>query len=123
MDRPMNDRHRDYRDRDEYENRDDRRRDDRDRPRRRESAVPCPRCGSREQRGAAWPWYLGTLGAMMARPVICEDCDLEFDYKKPEADWKSRRVKLALLINGIGGLGILSVVGLLVVWLYYTMGR
>ncbi|MBY0458777.1 MAG: hypothetical protein K2V38_15680 [Gemmataceae bacterium] len=106
---------------DEYE--DDR--DSRDRPRRRpraNSAVPCPECGSRSVRPGPWPWYLGTVGALVCKAVICNDCDHEFDTKKPAANLATRKRNLAIIINGIGFLGIATVIGLLVLWIRYTMG-
>lgn len=75
--------------------------------------VACPKCGGGSLRAGAFPWYLGTIGSICCRPVICNSCQLEFDMKKPQADWKKRSVNLCLLINGIGAVGILIVVGLL----------
>lgn len=95
-----------------------------DRPRRRGgSGVPCPECGSRSQRSGPWPWYLGTLGAMLCRAVICNDCGHEFDAKKPRANLASRKRNLAIIINGIGALGILLVIGCLGYWVMLTMKR
>jgi hypothetical protein len=58
---------------------------------------------------------------MLCRAVICNDCGHEFDAKKPSADLPSRKLHLALVINGIGCLGILCVVGVMalyIMWLY-----
>src|SRR5258708_4875045 len=38
------------------------------------SSGGCPECGSNYLRPGPWPWYLGTIGAMLCRAVICEDC-------------------------------------------------
>jgi hypothetical protein len=110
---------------------DDRRRrdddDDRDRrPRRRrrgggDSSVPCPKCGSRSLRDGPWPWYLGTVGAIVCRAMICNDCDHEFDLKKPHANLATRKRNLAIAINGIGLLGIIAVLGGLALWLMHVM--
>lgn len=97
-----------------------------DRPRRRKrggGGVPCPKCGSTSQRGGPWPWYLGTVGAILCKAVICNDCDHEFDAKKPQADLATRKRNLAIGINGCGLLGILGVIGLLVAWIAFTMGN
>lgn len=116
---------RDRDDDDDYDDSPRRHRDheDDDRPRRRRggSGMPCPQCGSRSQRPGPWPWYLGTVGAMLCKAVICNDCDHEFDAKKPQANLASRKRNLALLINGIGGLGIIFVFGCLGVWIMMTM--
>ena len=99
--------------------------EDDDRPRRRRtgSGVPCPQCGSRSNRPGPWPWYLGTAGAVLCRAVICNDCDHEFDAKKPSADLPSRKRNLAIGINGCGLLGILGVFGLRALWIGVVMGR
>jgi hypothetical protein len=57
----------------------------------------------------------------MCKAVICNECGHEFDLKKPQANLASRKRNLAIVINLIGGIGILAVIGLLVVWLMYTM--
>ncbi len=75
---------------------------------------PCPKCGSTLQRSGAWPWYLGTVGAMIVKAVVCTQCGHEFDARKPEADFHARKRNLALVINGIGLAGIIAVIGLLV---------
>jgi hypothetical protein len=113
---------------DEEDDRDERddERDERPRRRRRRpppenTSVPCPKCGSRSVRPGPWPWYLGTVGAMMCRAVICNECDHEYDEKKPQADLATRKRNLAIGINAVGGLGIVLVIGLLVVWIMYTM--
>src|SRR5260221_12422285 len=96
---------------------------DDDRPRRRrrprgyDSDVPCPNCGSHDRLPGDWPWYLGTVGAVICRPVICNSCDHEFDEKKPAADLAKRKQHLLFAINGIGLLGIVAVVGGLILWL------
>jgi hypothetical protein len=99
--------------------------DDDDRPRKRRNEVntkvPCPQCGARSVRSGPWPWYLGTVGAIMCKAVICNECGHEFDLKKPQANLASRKRNLAIVINLIGGIGILAVIGLLVVWLMYSM--
>lgn len=103
--------------------------DDDDRPRRRRrrggsmTSVPCPRCGSVSNREGPWPWYLGTVGAVMCKAVICNDCDHEYDAKKPQADLATRKRNLAIGINGCGFLGILAVFGLLALWIMVVMKR
>ena len=82
--------------------------------------VPCPRCGSRAVRPGPWPWYLGTIGAMFVSAKLCTQCGHHFDARKPEADFRQRKLRLALLINGFGGLGILIVVFLVGLVVYYT---
>jgi len=76
--------------------------------------TPCPKCGSPLQRAGAWPWYLGTLGAMMMKAVQCAQCGHEFDAKKPQANLATRKRNLAILINGLGLLGIVAIIGGLV---------
>ena len=109
--------------RDEYD--DDYDDDEDDRPRRRRRSrggdVPCPECGCRSSRPGPWPWYLGTVGAMMCRAVICNECDHEFDANKPNADLATRKRNLAIGINAVGLLGIVAVVGGLVFWLSRVM--
>jgi hypothetical protein len=105
---------RDYREEPDYDIR---------RPRRGGSGIPCPECGSRSHRAGPWPWYLGTVGAMVCRAVICNDCDHEFDLNKPHADLAKRKLNLALAINGVGLLGILGVIGLLVAWMYMVFSQ
>ncbi|HEY1186609.1 MAG TPA: hypothetical protein VGE74_03080 [Gemmata sp.] len=98
--------------------------DDR-RPRRRRSRentdVPCPECGARSNHAGPWPWYLGTVGALMCRAVVCNECGHEYDEKKPHANLATRKRNLAIVINGVGFLGIVSVVVLLGLWIAYTM--
>jgi hypothetical protein len=53
--------------------------------------VACPRCGSRCMRSGPWPWYLGTVGAILCRAVICNDCGHEYDANKPHADLATRK--------------------------------
>lgn len=77
------------------------------------ASTPCPRCGGRSHRAGPWPWYLGTLGALLVKAVVCNQCGHEFDARKPHADLKQRKFRLALLLNGIGGAGILLIIGLL----------
>ncbi|HKB04562.1 MAG TPA: hypothetical protein VKD90_20230 [Gemmataceae bacterium] len=104
-----------------------RRDDDDDRPRHRRprneenTNVPCPKCGARSVRSGPWPWYLGTVGAILCRAVICNECGHEYDEKKPHAHLPTRKRNLAIVINVIGLLGILLVVGGLVAWLMYAM--
>jgi len=95
--------------------------DDRPRKRRRNTDVPCPECGGYSVRSGPWPWYLGTVGAMVCRAVICNECGHEFDEKKPQANLASRKRNLAIVINLIGGLGILAVIGGLVAWCMYIL--
>ena len=99
--------------------------DPNDRPGRRRARentnVPCPRCGARSVRSGPWPWYLGTVGAVLCKAVICNECGHEYDEKKPHADLRTRKRNLAIGINLIGFLGIAAVIGLLVVWIMYTM--
>lgn len=87
------------------------------------SGVPCPKCGSRSNRSGPWPWYLGSVGAVLVRAVICNQCGHHFDARKPEADLARRKRNLALVINGIGGLGILAVCGGLLGFIVYLSGR
>lgn len=96
----------------------------RNRPRRRPAlGVPCPKCGSRYSRKAPWPWYLGTVGAILCKAVVCTDCGHEFDANKPRANLERRKRNLAIGINGCGCLGMIFVLGLLALWLSYTMQR
>jgi len=44
-----------------------------------------------------------------------------YDEKKPHANLATRKRNLAIGINLVGFLGIVSVIGLLVVWIIYTM--
>jgi len=87
-----------------------------------DSTVPCPKCGSRWLRSGPWPWYLGTIGAIMCTVVTCRDCGHEFDKRKPQADWGTRKIRLALILNGIGLLGIIAVCGGLAA-LILSMGK
>lgn len=95
--------------------------DDDDRPRRRNTTVPCPKCGGRSVRPGPWPWYLGTVGALVCRAVICNACGHEYDEKKPDADLATRKRNLAIVINLVGLVGILAVIGGLVLWISYVM--
>ena len=82
---------------------------------------PCPKCGGLSFRTGPWPWYLGTIGAMICKPVICNGCGHEFDTKKPEAHLPSRKRNLAIVINAIGGIGIIIVVVLIVLMIMNAM--
>jgi hypothetical protein len=110
-----------------FQDRPPRRREDDDfdepppRGRRAHSGVPCPSCGSRWLRAGPWPWYLGTVGAMLCRAVICNECGHEFDANKPHANLASRKRNLAIIINLVGLLGIISVVGGLAWWIWWNM--
>jgi hypothetical protein len=100
--------------------------DEDDRPRRRRrneenTSVPCPKCGGRSVRSGPWPWYLGTVGAILCKAVICNECGHEYDLKKPQAHLPTRKRNLAIGINAVGLLGIMCVIGLFVVWIIYTM--
>ncbi len=75
--------------------------------------TACPKCGSYAVQPGPWPWYLGTVGAIFVRAMVCRQCGHHFDAKKPQADLAKRKLTMALLLNGIGGLGILVVIGLL----------
>jgi DNA-directed RNA polymerase subunit RPC12/RpoP len=96
-----------------------------DRPRRKgppdNTKVPCPKCGSRSVRKGPWPWYLGTLGAILCHAVICNECGHEYDTKKPQAHLPTRKRNLAIVINLIGFVGILAVLGLLGYWIMIVM--
>jgi len=83
--------------------------------------VAYPRCGSRSMRNGLWPWYLGTVGAILCRAVICNDCGHEYDAYKPHADLATRKRNLAIGINGCGLLGIIAVIGLLVLWVWIML--
>ena len=52
--------------------------------------------------------------------MICNACQHEFDLRKPQADWKKRRINLCLIINGIGAVGILLTVSLVVFMIWKT---
>jgi hypothetical protein len=41
---------------------------------------------------------------------VCNQCGHEFDARKPPVDFNKRKLRLALLINGVRALGILTVV-------------
>ena len=83
----------------------------------------CPRCGSQSFRSGPWPWYLGSIGAMIVRAVVCNQCGHHYDLAKPHADLQKRKRNLAIIINGIGGLGILMVILGLVAVFYFTFRR
>jgi len=80
-------------------------------PPRRQGGVQCRKCGSRSLRNGPWPWYLGTLGLIFCQSAICNDCEHEFNAKKPQADLASRKLILALAINAVGLLAIIAVAG------------
>ncbi len=110
------------RDRDDYD--DDDQEEDHPRKRRQpreNTRVPCPECGARSVRSGPWPWYLGTVGAMLCKAVICNKCGHEYDEKKPHADLATRKRNLAIAINGVGALGIVIVIGLLALWVMFTL--
>jgi hypothetical protein len=87
------------------------------------SDVACPQCGSRSIENGPWPWYLGTVGALICKAVVCEDCGHEFDLYKPQADLAKRKLNLAIAINGVGLVGIIIVVTLLVLWIRFSMNQ
>jgi hypothetical protein len=68
-----------------------------------------------------WPWYLGTVGAFLCKAMVCEDCGHEFDLYKPHADLAKRKLHLALIINGIGLVGIIVVVTALILFIRMSM--
>lgn len=96
--------------------------DDDDRPQKPRKGG-CPECGSRRLRPGPWPWYLGTVGAMLCRAMVCKDCGHEFDANKPHADLATRKRNLAIGINLVGFLGIVGVIGGLVLWILYLRGN
>ena len=83
--------------------------------------VPCPNCGSRSSRSGPWPWYLGTVGAIVCKAVICNNCGHEYDARKPHANLATRKRNLAFAINGCGLVGIATVLVLLVLWARYIV--
>lgn len=86
-----------------------------------ESSIGCPECGSRYLRPGPWPWYLGTIGAMLCKAVVCEDCGHEFDAKKPQAHFPTRKRNLAIGINAVGLFGIIIVLTLLYIAIRASM--
>ena len=72
----------------------------------------CPKCQSTATRPGPWPWYLGTIGAMLVSAKVCTQCGHEFDARKPHADLRKRKLVLALVINGIGLVGIIAVIAM-----------
>jgi uncharacterized membrane protein YvbJ len=78
------------------------------------SGPACPKCGGRSLRSGPWPWYLGTIGALIVRAVVCNQCGHHFDANKPAADLAKRKFRLAIAINALGALGILTIIGCLV---------
>jgi DNA-directed RNA polymerase subunit M/transcription elongation factor TFIIS len=91
--------------------------------RRNGSGPRCPECGSTYLSSGPWPWYLGTIGAMLCRAMVCDDCGHEFDARKPHANLAKRKRNLAILINGIGLLGILAVIGGLALWIWWVVNK
>ena len=83
----------------------------------------CPRCGSQSFHSGPWPWYLGSIGAIIVRAVVCNQCGHHYDLRKPHADLQKRKRNLAIIINGIGALGILMVVLGLVALFYFSFRR
>ena len=57
----------------------------------------------------------------MCKAVICNECGHEYDEKKPQANLATRKRNLAIGINAVGFLGIVTVLALLIVWIAYTM--
>jgi uncharacterized protein (DUF983 family) len=95
--------------------------DDRDDRSRKNTKVACPKCGGRSVRPGPWPWYLGTVGAIMCKAVICNACGHEYDEKKPDANLATRKRNLAIGINLVGLLGIVAVIGGLALWISMVM--
>jgi hypothetical protein len=60
---------------------------------------------------------------MIVKAVICRACGHHFDAKKPDADLASRKRNLAILLNGIGALGIAVIIGGLVLLFRATFKR
>jgi len=87
------------------------------------SGRECPECGSTYLSNGPWPWYLGTVGAMLCTAMVCDDCGHEFDAKKPLANLAKRKRNLAIVINGIGLLGIVGIIGGLVLWIWWFMSH
>jgi len=54
------------------------------------------------------------------KAVICNGCGHEFDARKPGADLATRKRKLAWILNGIGGVGIVLIIGGLVALIVAT---
>ena len=54
------------------------------------------------------------------KAVICNRCGHEFDARKPGADLATRKRKLAWILNGIGGVGIVLIIGGLVALIVAT---
>jgi len=54
------------------------------------------------------------------KAVICNRCGHDFDARKPEADLATRKRKLAWILNGIGGVGIVLVIGGLIALIIAT---
>jgi len=56
---------------------------------------------------------------MFVSARVCNQCGHEFDARKPQADLRKRKLRLALVINGIGAVGILAVIAF-VGWVAYV---
>jgi len=89
-------------------------------PQRQPGYPGCPRCGSQNFRSGPWPWYLGSIGAIIVRAVVCNQCGHHFDLRKPHADLQKRKRNLAIMINGFGAFGILMVILGVVALIYFT---
>lgn len=85
------------------------------------NGLACPECGSHSLHNGPWPWYLGTVGAMLCRAMVCDGCGHEFDANKPSANFAKRKRNLALVINGVGLMGIIAVVGGMVLYTMWIM--
>lgn len=70
----------------------------------------CPRCGSGNIYPGPWPWYLGTIGAIFVSAKRCGQCHHDFDARKPHADLRKRKIRLAIAINSFGAIGIICVI-------------
>lgn len=84
------------------------------------ASPPCPRCRGQLMRASSSPFYLGVIGLMLVKPVVCTQCGHEFDARKPKANLNSRKRNLMLLLNGIGCLGIVAVITLLMLLIIST---
>lgn len=82
----------------------------------------CPKCGSPDTRSGPWPWYLGTVGALIVRAVVCVKCGHHYDWNKPQADLGRRKLRLMIWLNGVGCLGILLIIGSLVAFTMFLFG-
>jgi len=95
--------------------------DEDDRPRK-NTKVPCPKCGGKSVRPGPWPWYLGTIGAIMCKAVVCNSCGHEYDEKKPDAYLATRKRNLAIGINLAGLCGFVALAVGMYFWLRFAMG-